>query len=104
MRKTLTPVSIDDCRSDKLAVPGVFVLRHGDAGIYAYESTNIRDQLDIVLNNPSWQGLEPDSIVYAEDNQSFVAKYALKSVFVLRENPLLNCRLWASESELPAGR
>ncbi len=104
MRKRLTPISIDERRDSKLAIPGVFVLRNDDAGIYAYESENIRDQIEVVLNNPSWQGLEPDSIVYAENDQGFVAKYALKSVLVRRENPLLNCRLWVSESELPARR
>jgi site-specific DNA-methyltransferase (adenine-specific) len=102
LRKTLTPISIDDYRNSKLDVPGVFVLRHADAGIYAYESKNIRDHLEVVLENPSWRGLEPDSIVYAENDQSFVTKYALKSAFVRRESPLLNCRLWASESELPS--
>lgn len=102
MRKRLTPISIDDRRNPKLDVPGVFVLRHGDNGIYAYESENIREQIEKVLDNPTWQGLQPDSIVYAENDQSFVAKYAMKSALVRRENPLLNCRLWASESELPA--
>lgn len=102
MRKRFTTVSIDDCRNSKLDIPGAFVLRHDDAGIYAYEGTSIRKQIEIVLDNPRWQGLEPDSIVYAEDDQTFVAKYALKSALVRRESPLLNCRLWVSESELPA--
>lgn len=101
-KKRLTPISIDDRRNSKLDIPGVFVLRHDDAGIYAYESENIREHIEIVLDNPRWQRLEPDSIVYAQNDQGFVAKYALKSALVQRENPLLNCRLWASESELPA--
>lgn len=104
MRKGLTTVSIDDCRNSKLAIPGVFVLRHDAAGIYAYESQNIREQVEVVLENPTWQGLEPNSIVYAESDQTFVAKYAMKAVLVQRDNPLLNCRLWVSDSELPVCR
>jgi site-specific DNA-methyltransferase (adenine-specific) len=101
-KKKLTPISIDDCRNSKtLDIPGAFVLRHDGAGIYAYESKNIREQIEIVLDNPSWRGLEPDSIVYAQNDQSFVAKYALKSALAQRESPLLNCRLWVSDSELP---
>lgn len=102
LTKQLTPVSIDDCRTTKMEIPGVFVLRHQQGGIYAYEGKNIRQQIDRVLQNPNWRGLKPDCIVYAENSQSFSAKYALKSVLVQRENPLLNCRQWVSESELPA--
>ncbi len=101
-KKGLKTLSIDHWDDPKLDIPGVFLLRHDDAGIYAYESQNIRQHLRSVLDNPRWQGLEPNSITYTENDQSFEAKYALKSALVQRENPLLNCRLWVSDSELPA--
>lgn len=102
VKKKLEPIAIEDCKNPKYDVPGVFVFRHQDTGIYAGESENIRQHVEMVLANPSWQGLEPDSIVIAENNQSYATKYAHKSALVRRECPPLNCRLWVSESELPA--
>ncbi len=103
MKKKLNPVSIEDCSSPKLNIPGAFVLRHHNAGIYAYETKNIRQHIIAVLDNPNWRGLEPDSVVYApDDDQDFESKYAVKSALVHRQNPLLNCRLWIHKSELPA--
>ncbi len=102
IKKKIQPVAIEDFRNPKFDIPGAFVLRHNDVGIYAGESDNLREHVEMVLDNPNWQGLEPDSIVYAENDESFVAKYALKSALVQREFPTLNCRLWVSESELPA--
>jgi len=99
--RKLKSMSIEQCQDGKLAVPGVFVLRHDGAGIYAYETDNIREQVRIVLDNPNWQGLKPDSIAFAESNQKYAEKCALKSALVRRELPLLNCRLWVSDSELP---
>ena len=102
MKKRLSLISIEDRNDSSLDAPGVFVLRQGDAGIYAYESENMRAQIEAVMANPNWQGLEPDSIVYAKNDNSFTLRYALKSALVQRENPLLNCRLWVTDSELPA--
>jgi hypothetical protein len=96
-KKKLETISIDDCRSSRMDIPGAFVLRHGEAGIYAYQGESIREQVKMVLDNPSWEELKPDSIIYERDNQGLVAKYALKSALVTREHPLLNCRQWISD-------
>lgn len=102
MKRKLQPIAIDDLHTSKFEIPGIFALRHDGIGIYAGESENIRQHVEMVLDNPSWQGLEPDSIVFEANDQSFVTKYAHKSALVQREYPSLNCRLWASASELPA--
>lgn len=102
MKKKLKPVAIDDFRSPKFELPGVFMLQHDGVGLYAGESENVREHVELVLANPAWQGLEPDSIVFEENGGSFIEKYAHKSAMVQRSYPSLNCRLWASESELPA--
>jgi site-specific DNA-methyltransferase (adenine-specific) len=100
-RKRGQRISIDDCQKSNYERPGVFVLSHDNAGIYAGESENVRAHLDTILANPNWQGLEPNSIFIDCNDQSFTTKYALKSALVRRESPLLNCRLWVSDSELP---
>jgi hypothetical protein len=102
VKRKLRPISIDDCRSPKYDIPGVFLIRHGGVGIYAGESENMRQHVEIFLANPNWQGLEPDSIVFEENNQSFVEKYAHKSALIKRLCPPLNCRLWVEPTELPA--
>lgn len=102
LTKELKAVSIHSSCKPKLEVPGVFLLRHDHASIYAGESENIRDHIEMVLSNPTWQGLEPNSVLYLRSDESFVTKYAQKSALVQREYPPLNCRLWVADSELPA--
>lgn len=100
-RKRLKVISVDKLNSRKAEVPGVFVLRHDNASLYAGESENIGKHLETILENPHWQELQADSVVIAEKGQGHALRNALKSALVQRENPLLNCRLWASDSELP---
>lgn len=80
--------------------PGVFVLCADTVGIYVGESENMRARIEQSLENPNWNGLEPDSVVYVENSDSHTTKYALKSALARRESPLLNCRLLVHESEL----
>jgi site-specific DNA-methyltransferase (adenine-specific) len=97
----LPQVAINDCLTSEFETPGVFVLCTGDAGIYSGVSENIRDHIEQVLDSPSWQGLEPDSIRFIKSGDTMTAKYALNSALVHRESPLLNCRLWVHATELP---
>ena len=92
---------MDDCLNSKYECPGVFVISNDDAGIYAGESENIREHLEHFRNNQNWQRLSPDSIYVQRAEKSFTEKCAMKSGLVWRASPLLNCRLWVSESELP---
>lgn len=100
-KRQLEPISIDDTTA-RLDVPGVFVLRSGNIGLYAGESENIRAKVEQVCGNSNWRDLKPDSFVYVPNEGNLPLKYALKSALVRRENPLLNCRLLVENSELPA--
>ena len=99
-KKELPRVSINSL--DQLDKPGVFVLSAGDVGFYAGESQNMRVRVEQAMSNPSWHGLEPDTVAFVENEGSLAAKYALKSALAQRgECPLLNCRLLVHKSELP---
>ena len=100
-RKKLKQTALEDCLNAKYECPGVFVIGNGDAGIYAGESENIREHLELFTNNQNWQRLSPDSIYVQRADKSYSEKCAMKSGLVLRSSPLLNCRLWVSETELP---
>ena len=100
-RKKLQRIALEDCLNSKYECPGVFVVSNDDAGIYAGESENIREHLELFRNNQNWQRLSPDSIYVQRAQKSFTEKYAMKSGLVWRASPLLNCRLWVSDSELP---
>ncbi|REJ94683.1 MAG: site-specific DNA-methyltransferase [Planctomycetota bacterium] len=98
--KELPRTSIDAL--EQLEKPGVFVLNAGDVGFYAGESQNMRNRVEQALDHERWQGLEPDSVAFVENDGSLAAKYALKSALARRgECPLLNCRLLVHDSELP---
>ncbi|WP_404306204.1 DNA-methyltransferase [Neorhodopirellula lusitana] len=101
MKKKIRPIAIDDFQNAEFEVPGVFVLCHEEASIFAGESENMREQIALMMDNPSWQELEPDSILHIKNNDNFATRFALKAALVQRELPALNCRLWASDSELP---
>lgn len=92
---------IDKCLTPSFEVPGVFVLCSDSYGIYAGESENIRVRVQQIRENPMWQGLEPTSILHVKNDGSLATKYALKSVLVRRESPLLNCQLLVHNSEFP---
>ena len=94
-------IALDDCLNSKYECPGVFVISNDDAGIYAGQSENIREHLELFRNNQNWQRLSPDSIYVQPAEKSFTEKSAMKSELVWRASPLLNCRLWVSDSELP---
>lgn len=99
--KPLPEIAIGDCRSPEFETPGVFVVSTGKMGIYAGASQNIRAHVEHVLDSANWQGLEPDSIRYIKGEDGIAAQSALTSALVRRENPLLNCRLWVYDTELP---
>lgn len=82
--------------------PGVFCLMKEQAGIYACESTNIRAQVDALLEIPKWQDLEADSVAIWKLDSRFKDFYALKSAVIRKMRPMLNCEIWVSNSELPA--
>ena len=99
--RRLPEVAIKDCLTTAFETAGVFVVRSGDVGIYAGVSQNIRAHVEHLLDSANWQGLEPDTISVVKDEKSLTEQYALTSAMVHRENPLLNCRLWAHDAELP---
>ena len=86
---------------ESLEAPGVFMLCAGDIGFYAGETANMRLRIEEALSNPNWSGLEPDNVAFVPNEGSLSTKYALKSALVMRESPLLNCRLLNHTSELP---
>ena len=100
-RKSLNRNAIDDCLTEEYECPGIFVLCSDESGIYAGESENIREHLELFRENPNWQRLNPDSIFVERADKSFTEKCAMKSALVWRSSPLLNCRLWVDDSELP---
>lgn len=100
-KKKLKHVALDECLNSDFECPGVFVVGSNDAGIYAGESENIREHLELFRENPNWQKLNPDSIVVERADRSFKEKCAIKSDLVWRASPMLNCRLWVANSELP---
>ena len=79
----------------------MFVLSAGDVGFYAGESENIRERVESILENPRWKDLEADSVLYVEEGDDISVKYALKAALAQRMNPLLNCRLLVTGTELP---
>ncbi len=102
-RKTrkLRRADIEKCLTAEFEIPGVFVLCSDDYAIYAGESENIRARVQQIRENPKWQGLEPNSILYEPNDGSLATKYALKSALVRRESTLLNCQLLLHNSEFP---
>ena len=98
--KRLPRIPLNDDLSN-LEIPGVFVLSAGDVGFYAGESENIRERVESILENPRWKDLEADSVLYVEEGDDISVKYALKAALAQRMNPLLNCRLLVTGTELP---
>ncbi len=86
---------------EALEISGVFILCADDIGFYAGETENMRVRVEEALSNPNWSGLEPDSVAFVPNDGNLSTKYALKSALVMRESPLLNCRLLNHDSELP---
>lgn len=99
--RKLPRIDLEKCLEAEFEIPGVFVLCADNVGIYAGESENIRARVQQICDNSNWRGLEPDSILHVENNESLATRYALKSALVRRESPLLNCRLLVHDSEFP---
>jgi len=98
--KSLKRIPIDGALGS-LEIAGVFVLCAGDVGFYAGETSNIRHRVEQTLSNPRWADLNPDSVAFVANDGNLSTKYGLKSALVMRESPLLNCRLLNHSSELP---
>ncbi|MEZ5941041.1 MAG: site-specific DNA-methyltransferase [Planctomycetaceae bacterium] len=98
----LEPVNIDDVSHGDFEIPGVFLLRAGTLGVYAGETENVRARIESIRENDNWRGLGADSVCVMKLDAGLPQKYALKSAMVQRESPLLNCRLFADDSEIPA--
>jgi site-specific DNA-methyltransferase (adenine-specific) len=81
--------------------PGVFVLCSKQASLFVGESMNMRSSVEQMMGNEKWQALEPDSVMFVEQDPVLADLYALKSALVQRELPVLNCRLWVDSLELP---
>ncbi len=103
-RKRLPRIDVADCNRPEFESAGVYILYQDDAGVFAGETSNVKDQLGSILQNANWQGLNVSSFSFVPTESSLTDNYALKSAFVRRENPLLNCRLWVDNSELPCHR
>ncbi len=99
-RRQLPEVGISESL-EVLEQPGVFLFCAEGTGVYAGESENMRERIELTLSNKNWSNLEPDSIKYVPNADNLASKYALKSALAIRESPLLNCRLLSHDSELP---
>jgi hypothetical protein len=78
----------------KCNVAGVFLITGQNVGVYAGEAENLREHLRVVLDNPQWRTFDPDVIFFQENDQDFSQNYALKSVLVRKDTPLLNSKIW----------
>lgn len=96
-QKKLAIVGLDDL--GELEVPGVYLLNAKDRAIYVGESQNMRQRIEQILENSSWQSLELNSVNYVSYDGSQSQLYALKSAIAQREKPFLNCPLLYCDSE-----
>jgi site-specific DNA-methyltransferase (adenine-specific) len=63
--------------------------------LFAGETTNLREQIETLLENPRWEALEPDSIWVQKGESKFSSEYcAMKSAVVAERRPLLNSDVW----------
>ena len=71
--------------------PGVYLLSAGHQKLYVGECENVASRIQTVLNNETWQELQPASgwVIPTTSTE----KYALQSVLIGRLNPMLNSQL-----------
>lgn len=98
-RRPLSSVDLTDSL-EELNQPGVLLLCAGETSFFASESDNMHAQLQRILSIERWKSLEPTSVKYVPLQDELANKFALKSALVIRETPLLNCRLLLQTSEL----
>ena len=74
---------------------GVFLIRSGEARIYAGATNNLVERMSIIENNPNWsRSFELDSILFLANEQGFSENSALKSIVSRSEHPILN--IWSN--------
>ncbi|MCA9043671.1 MAG: hypothetical protein KDA69_05080 [Planctomycetaceae bacterium] len=102
LRNGVETVDINSLADDRFNVPGAFLLRSADVGVYAGDAQNIRTRIQELMQNSSWTDLDIDSVSIIELKGGLPQRFALKSALVQREHPVLNCRLLEDDSELTA--
>jgi site-specific DNA-methyltransferase (adenine-specific) len=94
-KRKLATIGADEIRDAKYECPGVFVVASDCVGLFAGETTNLREQIETLLENPRWEALEPDSIWVQKGESKFSSEYcAMKSAVVAERRPLLNSDVW----------
>ena len=70
---------------------GVFLIRSGDARIYAGGTSNLRERLSVIESNPRWsESFELDAVFVSANDEDFSGNDALKSIVSQNEQPILN--------------
>ncbi len=101
-KKRLTEVGRDDLESAKYHSAGVFLITSESIGVYAGEAANLSEHLSMLLSNPIWTTkFEPDAILLGKNSEELSQNYALKSVLVRKNKPLLNSKVWLPEPSTP---
>lgn len=71
--------------------PGVFLIRSGEARIYAGATSNLAERFSSITGNSRWnQSFELDCVFVAANDQDFSGNNALKSIVSQQELPILN--------------
>lgn len=71
--------------------PGVFLIRSGDARVYAGGTNNLHERFSLIESNPRWnESFELDAVFVASNDQDFLGNTALKSIVSKQESPILN--------------
>lgn len=97
-RKRLSKLPVDAAQQRLPNTAGVFVLCHEGSSIFACDAQNMREQLQSMLEVAGWQALQPDSILYAEQDAESVSNYGLKACIIEQERPLLNLDGWTAST------
>lgn len=69
---------------------GVYILFAGEHPIYVGESSNMRCQIESILENESWRKLHIDRVEFAATEGSISQRYKIKAILAQHHQPSLN--------------
>lgn len=72
---------------------GVYVLMAGEQPVYIGESTNMRQQIESILDNESWRQLNVDRVEFASVEGTQAKRYKVKAILAQHHRPILNTAL-----------
>lgn len=99
-KRKMDRIATSEISDAKYECPGVFVIASEEVGLFAGEATNLREQVETLLENPRWEALEPDSVWIQKGEDKFSAEYcAMKSAVVAEKRPLLNSDVWLATTD-----